>query len=85
MADETMSADEILARLRAVGERRKKASRHNIAGIQTINETSKEIRELTNEAVEGNLLKKIEIANALGLSRQQLDNILNERIKVESS
>jgi hypothetical protein len=77
----TTEADELIAQLEDAGERRASANRHKLAGLQQLAKAYEDIRAYTAEASRLGVTKK-RVAEAVGLSRQGLDNILTGKTGV---
>jgi ParB-like chromosome segregation protein Spo0J len=77
----TTEADELIAQLEDAGQRRASANRHKLAGLQQLAKAYEDIRAYAAEASRLGITKK-RVAEAVGLSRQGLDNILTGKTGV---
>ena len=77
----TTEAAELIAQLEDAGQRRASANRHKLAGLQQLAKAYEDIRTYTAEASRLGITKK-RVAEAVGLSRQGLDNILTGKTGV---
>jgi len=72
---------ELIEKLRAAGARRASANRHRWDGMQQLTTAFEDIRVYAAEAERIGVSKK-RIAEAVGVSRQQLHNILTGATKM---
>lgn len=77
----TTEAGELLIQLRDAGKRRAEANRHTLPGLQALSQAYEDIRAWTAEATRLGVTKG-QVAEAVGVSRTQLFNILSGKTKV---
>jgi hypothetical protein len=68
-------AERLIQQLRDAGDRRASANRHRLEGMQQLNAAYEDIRVYAAEAERLGITRK-QVADAVGVTRQQLHNIL---------